>query len=277
MSNAVSYGEMVLTSNGNKIIKNGANIFVTNQNGTSTRYAPYMELIIQINEGDTQYAIYNSFLKYTSDDVTYVETNDASQLIIPPKTSQYYRLYDINDKRYYTCDQQIYYGFNSTTIGPPTLYFHYKNNQKAILKIPNGNAVTPSNNGVYTINEVNRNTVFSYYSSTTVYILIDFDNTLKTKYGFSIFVMQSYCTQVFAVNPSNLSILGSLLEDEKIVGQGNTLPSNFVYSYLILDKEITLQVVSVGKAYLTQDGLKNSYIFLDPAYSNTIYEQYYQT
>lgn len=276
-STSVSYQEMVLSSTGNKVVKSGANLYVTNQVTSSTRYSPYMELIFQINEGDTQYAIYNTFLKYTSDDLAYAETNDSSQLIIPPRTDQYYSVYYINDKRYYTCDQQIYYGFTSTTTGPSTLYFRYKNNPKGVLKIPNGNAVTPSSGGAYTVNQVTRNTVFSYYPGTTIYLLIDFGNSMKTKYGFTIFVMQSYTTQVYPVDQNSLTVLGSILADEKIVGKGHTIPSTFIYSYLVLPKNITLQVVSVGTAYLTQDGLNNSYTYLDPTYSNQVYEQYYQS
>ena len=66
MSASVSYQDMILSSLGNKIVPSGANLFVTNQNTSSTRYSPYMELIFQINENDTSYAIYNTFLKYIS-------------------------------------------------------------------------------------------------------------------------------------------------------------------------------------------------------------------
>jgi hypothetical protein len=133
-----------------------------------------MELIFQIDETDTSYTIYNTFLKYTSEDYAYVETHDASQLIIPVTSQYYYKLIYTNDKRYYTCDQQIYYGYTSNATGPDTLYFYYKNNKKAICKLPNGNTVTPGSGGAYTVSEVSRNSVFTYYSGTTVYLLIDF-------------------------------------------------------------------------------------------------------
>jgi hypothetical protein len=276
MSSSVSYQKMVLSSLGNKIVPSDANLFITNQSTSSTRFSPYMELIFQISESDTDYAIYNTFLKYTSEDLAYVETNNADQLIIPPKSTEYYKLIYTNDKRYYTCDQQIYYGFTNDAIGPDTLYFTYKNNFKAICKVPNGNAVTPSSGGPYTVSNVSRNSIFTYYSGTTVYLLIDFNNSLNTNYGFSIFIMQSYTRQVYPVSSSNLTELANVLEDEKIVGSGNTIPSNFVYSYSILAKNLTLQAVSVGTAYLLQDGLNNSYVFLDPTYSDVIYEQYYK-
>ena len=276
MSASVSYQDMILSSLGNKIVPSGANLFVTNQHTSSTRYSPYMELIFQINENDTSYAIYNTFLKYISDDVAYVETHVAEQLIIPNKSEYYYKLIYTNDKRYYICDQQIYYGYTSTTTGPDTLYFYYKNNIKAICKLPNGNAVTPSSGGAYTISEVSRNSIFTYYTGTTIYLLIDFNNSLNTTYGFTIYIMQSYTTQIYPVTSNNLTELSTVLDDIKIVGNGNTIPNNFIYSYLVLPKNITLQAVSVGTAYLLQDGLNNSYVFLDPIYSNTIYEQYYQ-
>jgi hypothetical protein len=277
MSTAVSYETMILSSLGNQIVPSTANLFLTNQSTSSTRFSPYMELIFQIEETDTSYAIYNTFLKYVSEDVAYVETHDASQLIIPPKSDYYYALIYVNDKRYYTCDQQIYYGYTSSTTGPDTLYFKYKNNQKAICKLPNGNAVTPSSGGAYTVSDVNRNSIFTYYSGTTVYLLIDFNNSLNTTYGFTIFIMQSYTTQIYPVTSNNLTELAPVLENQEIVGSGNTIPSNFVYSYLILPKNITLQAVSVETAYLIQDGLNNSYVYLDPSFSNTIYSQYYES
>jgi len=276
MSTSVSYEDMLLLSLGNKTLPSGQNLFVTNQTTSSTRYSPYMELIFQINETDTSYAIYNTFLKYTSEDLAYVETNVADQLVIPIRSDYYYKLVYKNDKRYYTCDQQIYSGFTSTTTGPDTLYFYYKNNKKAICKLPNGNAVTPSTGGVYTTSEVDRNSIFTYYPGTTVYLLIDFNNSLNTTYGFTIYIMQSYARQIYPVSSSNLSELSTVLNDVAIVGEGNTIPHNFVYSYLVLPKTISLQAVSVGKAYLLQDGLNNSYVFLDPLYSNVIYDQYYQ-
>ena len=105
--------------------------------------------------------------------------------------------------------------------------------------------------------------------------MIDFNNSLNTTYGFTIFIMQSYTTQIYPVTSNNLTELASVLENKEIVGDDNTMPQNFVYSYLVLPKNITLQAVSVGTAYLLQDGLNNSYVFLDPLYSNTIYDQYY--
>jgi hypothetical protein len=218
---------MILSSLGNKIVPSDANLFVTNQSTSSTRFSPYMELIFQIYETDTSYAIYNTFLKYTSEDVAYVEIHDANQLIIPNKSEYYYKLIYTNDKRYYTCDQQIYYGYTSTTTGPDTLYFYYKNNIKAICKVPNGNAVTPSSGGAYTVSEVSRNSVFTYYSGTTVYLLIDFNNSLNTTYGFTIFIMQSYTTQIYPVTSNNLTELASVLENKEIVGDDNNYTTKF--------------------------------------------------
>jgi hypothetical protein len=86
--------------------------------------------------------------------------------------------------------------------------------------------------------------------------------------------MQSYCNQVLeGVSFATLPNLYPILMDESIVGSGNTLPKNWLYTYFVLDKGTTLQAVSVGTAYITQDGLKNSYVFLDPTYSNIVYEK----
>jgi len=270
---SVSYETIFLTAIGDLGIPDGVNFFFTNSLSTSSRNSPYMELIFQLNEGDTEYAIYNSFLKYTSQDDDFIETNDADQLIIPPTSKDYYRLIYKNDKRFYTCDTQMYYGFTDTSIGPPTLYFSYKNCPNAILKIPNGNGVLPSTGGAYTVSNVSRNAIFWYYPSTTVYLLIDFNNSLNTIYGFTIFVMQSYCKQIYPVTIEKLSTLNEVLIDPLIVGSDGVLPKNWIYSYLILNKQFYLNAVSIGTAYQTQDGVSNTYTYVDPNYCNTIYEQ----
>jgi hypothetical protein len=86
--------------------------------------------------------------------------------------------------------------------------------------------------------------------------------------------MQSYCKQVFPVTLEQLNTLDSILINPEIVGPENVLPNNWIYSYLILNKETYLNAVSIGTAYQTQDGLNNTYTFLDPEYSNQIYDQY---
>jgi hypothetical protein len=63
------------------------------------------------------------------------------------------------------------------------------------------------------------------------------------------------------------------LEDPRIVGRGNTIPRNWAYTTFTLPRSKTLQSVSIGTAYLVQDGLKNSYTYLDPEYGSYIYNQ----
>jgi len=271
---SVSYQTNVLSAFGNLAIPDTANYFLSNTFDTSTRYTPYMELIFQINEGDTAYAIYNTFLKYVSDNLAIVETNDASQLIIPSTSKEYYSVIYINDKRFYVVDSQMYYGYIDTTFGPSNLFFQYVNNKNAICKVPNGNGVTPSSSGVYAPAAVTRNTVFWYYPGSAVYLLIDFNNYFNTSYGFTIYVMESFCRQVSPITTEQLPLLAELLENPAVVGTDSVLPSNFVYSYLILPKTIYLNVVSVGTGYTIQDGCNCVYSYLDPSYSNIIYEQY---
>lgn len=271
---SVSYQTIVLTALGNLEIPDGVNFYFTNRFNTSTRNSPYMELIFQINEGDTEYAIYNTFLKYTSNNLSIVETNDADQIIIPPTSKDYYRLEYMNDKRFYTCDSQMYYGFTESSFGPPNLYFSYKNCLNAILQVPNGNGVYPSSGGAYTVSNVSRYAIFWYYPATTVYLLIDFNNSMNTSYGFSIFVMQSFCKQIYPVTEEGLNTLNEVLINPDIVGSDNVLPTNWIYSYSILNKDFYLNAVSIGTAYQTQDGLSNTYTYVDPSYCNQIYEQY---
>lgn len=272
----VTYDQIILTSNGNLPIPPGVDLYITNNDTISTRYSPYMELIFQLNEGDTSYAVYNNFLKYQTSGLEYIETHVSDDLIIPPRTSQYYSVFYKNDKRFYTADQQIYYSFQSNTVGPNELYFTYKNNSKAICKIPNGNSTTPSGAGDYIANTINRNSIFKYYGGSPVFLLVDFSNQMNTNYGFTIWIMQSYSNQIYSVTQSNITLLSSVLKDESIVGSGNTLPDFMTYSYCNIPANSSIQAVSLNIAYLIQDGVGNSYIYLDPTYSDILYNKYYK-
>jgi hypothetical protein len=268
-----SYQTMMTTAMGNLAVPSDINFLFSNPLTVSTRFSPYMEIIVQLASTDTDYSIFNTFLKYTSEDLYPVVTNDADQLVIPLTSPYYYKLIYKNDKRNYICDSQIYYStVNTDAI---SIDFKYKHNSNAICRIPNGNTVAPSTGVAYSVSEVTRNSIFFYYPGTTIYLLIDFSNSRSTTYGFSIFIMQSYTQQIYDVTSNNLNNLSQYLNDTKIVGEGNTIPSSFVYSYMVLNKVTTLTAVSVNTAYLLQDGLKNSYVFLDPEYSNNIYINYY--
>jgi hypothetical protein len=266
---------MSLTASGNLVVPPDINFFITNLSSVSTRGTPYMEIIVQLTETDTSYAIYNNVLKYLSDYNFFTTTCNSDELVIPDKSELYYKLINKNDKRVYCCDNQVYYANKALAYNPSNLYFKYKNSEYGQLTIPSGNLQTPNpNTNSYVINYVSRNTIFYYYTGTTVYTLIDFTNSQNTSYGFTIYIMQSYCNQVLeGVSFATLPNLYPILMDESIVGSGNTLPKNWLYTYFVLDKGTTLQAVSVGTAYITQDGLKNSYVFLDPTYSNIVYEK----
>ena len=272
---AYSYDTMSLTASGNLPVPKDINLFITNLFSSSTRGTPYMEIIVQLNETDTSYAIYNNMLKYISTQNFFTTTCDSDELIIPNQNESYYKLIYKNDKRVYCCDNQVYYGNKALAYSPSNLYFKYKNSIFGELTLPSGNYQTPNKDtSAYVINSVGRNSIFYYYSGSTVYTLIDFTNSQNTRYGFSIYIMQSYSNQIInGINFATLPNAYSLLMNEAIVGSGNTIPKNWIYTYFVLDKTISLEVVSVGTAYITQDGLKNSYVFLDPRYSSVIYEQ----
>lgn len=270
-----SYQTMSLTASGNVKVPSDVNLYITNEFSVSTRGTPYMEVIVQLTETDTSYAVYNNMLKYLSDNNFFTTTNSADELIIPDQSESYYKLIHKNDKRVYCCDNQVYYGNKALAYTPSNLYFKYKNSDYGQVTIPSGNLQTPNpDTAAYVINSIQRNSIFYYYSGTTVYTLIDFTNSLNTSYGFTIYIMQSYANQVInTVSFATLSNLYPVLMNESTVGSGNTIPKNWLYTYFVLDKTISLEAVSVGTAYFLQDGLKNSYIFLDPAYSSVIYDQ----
>ena len=273
---AYSYQTMSLTASGNLSLPSDNTFYLTNSFSNSTRGTPYMEIIVQLSETDTTYAVYNNVLKYLGSNEFFTTTNNADEIDIPEQTNNYYKLIYKNDKRVYTCDNQVYYGNIATQYTPSNLYFNFKNSNYGQLTIPAGNQETPnSDTNAYAINSVDRNSIFYYYSGTTVYTLIDFTNSQNTSYGFTIYIMQSYCNQVSdSVTFATLPHLYGTLMDENIVGSGNTIPKNWLYTYFTISKDQQyVEAVSVGTAYLTQDGCKNSYVFLDPTYSNILYEQ----
>jgi len=270
-----SYQTMSLTASGNLSVPTDINFFLTNLSSVSTRGTPYMEIIVQLTETDTSYAIYNNVLKYLSDDNFFTTTCNSDELVIPDQSESYYKLINKNDKRVYCCDNQVYYANKALAYTPSNLYFKYKNSDYGQLTIPSGNLETPNSDTYsYAINSVSRNTIFYYYTGTTVYTLIDFTNSQNTSYGFTIYIMQSYSNQISdSVSFAALPNLYPVLMNETIVGSGNSIPKNWLYTYFVLDENTSIQAVSVGTAYLTQDGLRNSYVFLDPTYSSVIYDQ----
>lgn len=270
-----SYETMALTASGNLPVPSDINLFLTNLSSTSTRGTPFMEVIVQFTETDTTYAVYNTVLKYLSLNNFFTTTNNADELIIPDQSESYYKLIYKNDKRFYCCDNQLYYANKALAYTPSNLYFKYKNSDYGQVTIPSGNLQTPNpSSNAYVINTVQRNSIFYYYSGTTVYTLIDFTNSQNTSYGFTIYIMTAYANQISnTVSFASLPNLFPALMDETLVGSGNTLPKNWIYTYYVLDKKTNIEAVSVGSAYLTNDGLKNVYVFLDPKYSSIIYNQ----
>lgn len=265
--NVVSDALLLVTKN-----LSNTSFILSNPSTQSCRNAPYMEILIQVNEGDTAYEIYNTYLKNRNNVLT---CNDADLLEIPVTSPYYYRLIDKNDKRNYICDQQIYVlGDTSSVEGAPEyLNLRFKNCPSVICQIPGGNSVTPgSSTDPYTVSQVSRNTVFVYYPGQPIYFLVDTRNNSANEYGCQIYVMQSFCQQKYPVNINNLQSLGSVLSDSKVVGD-YTLPEGVCFAYCVLDSNTQLELVSDSTAFLMQDALSNSYTYLDPKYSDFLYKQ----
>lgn len=279
-----SYETMSLTSMGNLVVPSDINYAITCNFNNSIVGTPYIEVVIQQTETSTSVIVYNSVIQNLSENKCLTTTSNADQLIIPTSSSAYYALINVNDKRVYTCDNYLSYANKALALTPTNLYFKYKNSNGCMQVTSNrAQSITSTNKSTsaslpYTVETVSENCIYYYYSNRAVYLLIDYTNTLNTSYGFTIYIMQSYCNQKTKnINSSNLDTLYDLLIDEKLVGSGNTLPSNWVYCYYIIPNSVMLQAVSVGTIYKTRDGLSNAYVYLDPTYCNKVYESTLKT
>ena len=278
-----SYDTMSLTANGNLDVPDDIHYAIASLFTSSMRGTPYLELAIQTTS-TSDLTIYNSVLKKLSNGIFVPTTSNADELILSQSSSQYYLLGSVNDKRVYTCDNYLIYENKAQydALTPSSLYFNFKNSKGTIEVNSDRSQELPpegsSSNPPYTIQFVNENSIYYYYANTIVYLLIDYTNTQNTSYGFTIYIMQSYSSNVStAVNFDELPLLYPLLVDETIVGAGNTLPSNWAYSYYIVPNNESIQAVAVGTIYKTRDGLLNAYIYLSPTYCNKLYESIMKT
>lgn len=248
---------------------NDDSCFVSNSLNESCRNAPYMDIIVKVNHDDKDYEVYNTYVKNRNNVIV---TTDGDQLQIDQESGDYYQLIQINDKRFYMCDQQIWITKDKTSDIPEYLNFHFKNCDAAICTLPNINKIPSIISSPYTESQVTRKSVFTYYPSRPVSFLMDYRNKTKNEYGFAIYIMQSYCKQKLPLTNDQLAQLGSILSNEHATN-GNTLPQDVVYAYSILSPSTTLYVVSDSTAYLMNDALNNTYVYLDPKYSSVLYEQ----
>ena len=283
-----SYETMTLTSTGNLVVPNDINYTITSNFNNSIRGTPYIEIVIKPTKTSTYAIVYNSVLNNLATNNFLTTTSNASELIMPPESFEYYALLNVNDNRVYMCDNFLSYENKALALTPTNLYFKYKNSNGCIQVTSNRSQALPNINTTsnssqtqalpYTLQMVNENSIYYYYANQVVYLLIDYTNNLNTSYGFTIYIMQSYCNQVTKnVNMSNLNMLYDLLIDEQVVGSGKTLPSNWCYaSYNIPNPEL-IQAVSAGIIYKTRDGLSNAYVYLDPKYCNKLYESTLKT
>lgn len=102
-----------------------------------------------------------------------------------------------------------------------------------------------SNEIAYTVNTVERNTVWYYYKGQQVFIL-------ESPSG-KCFIMQSYSQKI----DNNLQ-----LEDLETLGSRLNLPSGWSYKSITLDEDFILESQN-GEAELVTDDLENAYQYLN--------------
>jgi hypothetical protein len=211
--------------------------------------------------------LYNSFVNNSLKNVANVMSKN--QLVIPSSSPQYTSYVGSNDNRFFTSDMVITL---NTPIGegPDYLYFDFIDNSNLKFAIAKCVSFIYQPSGPYSPIQVNRYNIWVYYPYTQVYMLINSSDT-RNSYGFSIWIMQGYTTQKYPVTIDLLPLLNTYLTNKDIVGS-DTPPSNWSYSYTNLAINTFLNVTAIGEAYIIQDGLNNTYQYLDPTYCNFLYE-----
>jgi hypothetical protein len=183
----------------------------------------------------------------------------------------------LNDKRTWMMDLQVVYYDDPERIneapGENILYFPFKRAptlKAAFNKVTTINAISTGGKN-YTPFPIMRTNIWVYYPNTTVYLLIHV-GTNENKYGFSVYAMQTFTRKIYPMTTDVLYSLGNLLTDSSIVGEANVLPENWLFSQIKLNSDQYMNVVSINKGIIINDGLKNTYNYVDPEYCDFVYE-----
>ena len=248
------------------------NLGLVEKNNFSQRVhpLPLSEHIVQFNEGDTTAQVYSSVVTKNTPLIS-----DLSQLIIPQTCAQYYQYLTPNTQKCYLMD--IIIGVPDTSNNNPDyLYFQLKQSLEIIAYKKSVSLAVGSSFAPYYPHYMNRTNIFVYHPYTTVYILIianspNNPNPVSNDYGFTIWVMEGYCTITYPLTPNTLQYLSSYLQDESIVGDGNTLPSYVASAFVTLDNTTYLNVCAQNQGYIVNDSLQNTYCYLDPTWCNWLY------
>jgi len=209
----------------------------------------YLELLIPSNIPNNV-NVYNNFS--LKNEINTVVGTDL--YIIDPNIS-------INDKRVWVMDRQIQLTTEPPSGIPSYISVPFNNNKYLTTKLK-WTATTTNSSGIpYNEIPVQRKTIFVYYPSTTIFLLVNHNINGQIK----IYVMQSINNQ----NDLNINILNAQYLSTKLI-----LPSGWIFSTMNLDKDTYLKVISTDVAFLVSDSLGNSYQYLEPKYCSWIYELY---
>ena len=144
--------------------------------------------------------------------------------------------------------------------------------------------------GYYVTSQVTRETLYIYYASTPIFILIDSNDTTNSTTNFpqtsrpKLYIMQSPSNNYFKdININNLSLLKPQLQlpaGEQPAGSGNVdyvpMPDGFNYVVYTIPYDYCVFIVATLNtlAYVIQDGCDNTYQYADPQYNQFLYDQF---
>jgi hypothetical protein len=251
------------------------------------RNTPYLELQYPDSTG-TNLTIYSTTYFET---VTYLFSNLGTDLVLDSTNVI------INGSRIYVWDETIVNNIQVGTDEFPmekTYQFQpqYQTPQNTTTQIMKKVASVPLGAAIpyYNTTMVLRETIYIYYASTTIFLLIDSNDTTNSTTNMpytskpKIYAMQTMSNLYFTdININNLYLLKNQLQ----LPAGTQPPDSTNYNYIPLPAGFNFVVYTIPYNYcvysvstlnenaiLISDGCDNSYQYIDPKYNQFLYDQF---
>jgi hypothetical protein len=263
------------------------NFIYSNTLNQTYRNTPYLELQYPDSTGTTIYVYSTTYFQSR----TYIFSNLGTDLVLDTTNVI------INGSRTYVWDETIVNNIQVGTTEFPltktyqflpqyqTLYNTTTQIMKKVASVPLGAAIP-----YYNTTTVSSETIYIYYASTLIFLLIDSNDTTNstTNAPFTrrpkIYAMQTLSNLYFTdLNINNLY----LLKNQLTLPAGTQPAGSTNYNYVPLPDGFNFVVFSIPADYavysvstlatpaiLISDGANNSYQYLEPKYNKFIYDQF---
>ena len=225
---------------------------VTNTLNVSRRHMPYIELIYISSDGNN--------IIYTNNSFQGMNTPSADNLILDVSNNKII----LNDRRFAVYDSNVKININiePTDEFPDIKYLSFKtnNDSKLYIKFELTNITTAGSQAYYSEAVTQRQNKWVYYPYTMIYYLVNLNDITNIK----IYVMQTYCCRIKSdLNANNLCYIKDYIKD--------TLPTGWIFSYMLLGSENYLTINCYGEAIVLNDSLINTYEYVYPSTAPFLY------